>query len=175
LAAWLLNWTDDGIVTKRRDTKVAKYNGGFSFTYGPLAYLLKNRVYIGKVHHRRKWFKGERRAILDRQIFEQVQVLLRTNANGSKVKHFQSGALLQGELFDDKGNLMGPSFSTKNGVRYRFYVSSALLKGRKAAAGSVGVSLQLRSRALSLSPFSRIKNETDRPPIQLRVDHCPRS
>jgi site-specific DNA recombinase len=32
---------------------------------------------------------------------------------------------------------MGPSFSTKNGVRYRFYVSSALLRGRKAAAGSV--------------------------------------
>jgi site-specific DNA recombinase len=45
--------------------------------------------------------------------------------------------LLQGKLYDDKGNLMGPSFSSKNGVRYRFYVSSALLRGRKAAAGSV--------------------------------------
>jgi site-specific DNA recombinase len=33
---------------------------------------------------------------------------------------------------------MGPSFSSKNGVRYRFYVSSALLRGRKASAGSVG-------------------------------------
>ena len=32
---------------------------------------------------------------------------------------------------------MGRSFSTKNGVRYRFYVSSALLRGRKAAAGSI--------------------------------------
>ena len=32
---------------------------------------------------------------------------------------------------------MGPSFSSKNGVRYRFYVSSALLRGRKASAGSV--------------------------------------
>ena len=32
---------------------------------------------------------------------------------------------------------MSPSFSTKNGVRYRFYVTSALLRGRKAAAGSV--------------------------------------
>jgi len=39
---------------------------------------------------------------------------------------------------DDRGNLMSPSFSSKNGVRYRFYVSSALLRGRKAAAGSVG-------------------------------------
>jgi site-specific DNA recombinase len=127
-----------GIVTKSRNTKVAKYNGGIPFTYGPLAYLLKNRVYIGEVHHGGKWFKGEQRAILDRQTFEQAQVLLNTNANGSKVKFFQSGALLQGKLYDDKGNLMGPSFSSKNGVRYRFYVSSALLRGRKTSAGSVG-------------------------------------
>jgi DNA invertase Pin-like site-specific DNA recombinase len=125
------------IVTKRRDTKVAKYNGAIPFTYGPLAYLLKNRVYIGEIHHGGKWFKGEQKAILDRQTFERVQVLLKTNANGRKVKHFESGALLRGKLYDDKGNLMGPSFSSKNGVRYRFYVSSALLRGRKAAAGSV--------------------------------------
>ena len=32
---------------------------------------------------------------------------------------------------------MSPSFSVKNGVRYPFYVSSALLRGRKAQAGSV--------------------------------------
>ena len=127
-----------GIVTKRRDTKVAKCNGAIPFTYGPLAYLLKNRVYIGEVHHGGKWFKGEQKAILDQQIFERVQALLKTNSNGSKVKHFDSGALLQGKLYDDKGNLMGPSFSSKNGVRYRFYVSSAVLRARKAGAGSVG-------------------------------------
>jgi hypothetical protein len=45
--------------------------------------------------------------------------------------------LLKGLLFDDRGNRMSPSFSVKNGVRYPFYVSSALLKGRKAKAGSV--------------------------------------
>jgi hypothetical protein len=123
---------------KRSHIKVTKYNGAISFTYVPLAYLLKNRVYIGEVHHGGKWFKGEQKPILDQQIFERVQALLKTNANGSKVKHFDSGALLQGKLYDDKGNLMGPSFSTKNSVRYRFYVSSALLRGRKADAGSVG-------------------------------------
>lgn len=73
-----------------------------------------------------------------REMRTQVQGLLKTNADGSRVKHFESGALLQGKLYDDKGNLMGPSFSSKNGVRYRFYVSSALLRGRRSAAGSVG-------------------------------------
>jgi site-specific DNA recombinase len=126
-----------GIVTKRRDTKVAKYNGGIPFTYGPLAYFLKNRVYLGEVHHGGKWFKGEHEAIIDRATFERVQGLLKSNSQGRKVKRSDSGALLQGKLFDDKGNRMSPSFSSKNGVRYRFYVSSALLRGRKAAAGSV--------------------------------------
>ena len=32
---------------------------------------------------------------------------------------------------------MSPSYTTKRGVRYPFYVSSALLRGRKLLAGSV--------------------------------------
>src|SRR5450631_710075 len=126
-----------GIVTKRRSTKVAKYNGGIPFTYGPLAHFLKNRIYRGEVHHGGKWFDGEHEAIVDRQTFERVQALLKNNRTDRNVKRSESGAVLMGKLYDDKGNLMSPSFSTKNGVRYRFYVSSALLRGRKAAAGSV--------------------------------------
>jgi site-specific DNA recombinase len=126
-----------GIVTKRRTTKVAKYNGAIPFTYGPLAYFLKNRIYVGEMHHGGKWFKGEHDAIVDRTTFEKVQQLLAANSQGRKVKRSESGALLAGKLYDDKGNRMSPSFSSKNGVRYRFYVSSALLRGRKGAAGSV--------------------------------------
>jgi site-specific DNA recombinase len=43
------------IITKQRNTKVAKYNGGIPFTYGPLAYFLKNRIYVGEMHHGGKW------------------------------------------------------------------------------------------------------------------------
>jgi site-specific DNA recombinase len=126
-----------GIVTKRRTTKVAKYNGGIPFTYGPLAYFFRNRVYLGEIHHGGKWFRGEHKPILDRPTFDRVQQLLSSNTKGRKATRSESGALLTGLLFDDKGNRMSPSFSSKNGVRYRFYVSSALLRGRKAAAGSV--------------------------------------
>jgi site-specific DNA recombinase len=124
------------IVTKRRNTKVAKYQGGIPFTYGPLAYFLKNRIYIGETHHAGKWFKGEHEPILDRTIFDRVQELLKANTVKRTVKFSESGALLRGKLFDDRGNRMGPSFSNKNGVRYRFYVSTAL-RGRPTAAGSV--------------------------------------
>jgi DNA invertase Pin-like site-specific DNA recombinase len=125
-----------GIVTKRRNTKVAKFNGGIPFTYGPLSYFLRNRVYVGEVHHGGKWFKGEHDAIVDRRSFERVQELLKANTNNRKVRRSESGALLQGKIFDDRGNRMSPSFSSKNGVRYRFYVSTAL-RGRKNKAGSI--------------------------------------
>jgi site-specific DNA recombinase len=124
------------IVTKRRNTKIAKYRGRIPFTYGPLAYFLKNRIYIGETHHGGKWFKGEHDAILDRPTFDCVQELLKSNTVKRKIRFSESGALLQGKLFDDKGNRMAPSFSSKNGVRYRFYVSTAL-RGRRHEAGTV--------------------------------------
>ena len=124
------------IVTKRRNVKVAKYWGGIPFTYGPLAYFLKNRIYIGETHHAGKWLKGEHDAILDRSTFDRVQELLKANTVKRKVAFSESGALLQSKLFDDNGNRMGPSFSSKNGVRYRFYVSTAL-RGRRHKAGTV--------------------------------------
>jgi site-specific DNA recombinase len=129
---------EKGIVTKRRNTKVEKFNGGIPFTYGPLAYFLKNRVYIGETGHKDKWFPGEHAGIVDRKTFEQVQQLLKSKSDGRDATRTASEALLLGKLYDDKGNRMSPSYSTKNGVRYRFYVSSALLRGRKLDVGSVG-------------------------------------
>jgi DNA invertase Pin-like site-specific DNA recombinase len=126
------------IVTKRRDTKVKKFNGGIPFTYGPFAHFLKNRVYVGETGHKDKWFHGEHSAIIDRKTFDQVQHLLASKSAARKVHRTASEALLMGKLYDDRGNRMSPSCSTKNGVRYRFYVSSALLRGRKAEVGSVG-------------------------------------
>ena len=70
------------------------------------------------------------------QTFDQVQQLLKENNVRRGTKFSESGALLKGKLFDDKGNRMGPTFSSKNGVRYRFYISTAL-RGRKHKAGSV--------------------------------------
>jgi hypothetical protein len=72
------------------------------FTYGPLAYFLKSRIYVGEMHHAGKWFKGEHQAILDRPTFEQVQALLASNRITRRIRHSESGALLRGKLFDDK-------------------------------------------------------------------------
>lgn len=107
------------------------------FTYGALAYLLKNRAYIGEVGHKGAWFAGEHKAIVDRPLFDQVQALLKNNSVQRRQKRKDNHALLTGILFDDKGNRLTPSYTTKRGVRYRFYVNSALLNGRSEKAGEV--------------------------------------
>ena len=127
-----------GIVTKRRNTKVPKYNGGIPFTHGPLTHILKNRVYLGETGHKGKWFKGEHASLLDRKTFDEVHQLLKSTTVKRRTLQLKSDALLAGKLFDDRGNQMSPSFSSKNGVRYRFYVSSALLRGKRETVGSVG-------------------------------------
>ena len=37
-----------------------------------------------------------------------------------------------GRLFDDRGNRMSPTHANNRGVRYRYYVSHAILQNRKA-------------------------------------------
>src|SRR5438105_9494520 len=49
----------------------------------------------------------------------------------------KSEVLLLGRIFDDRGNRMSPSHARKGGVKYRYYLSSALLHGRASDAGSV--------------------------------------
>ena len=47
------------------------------------------------------------------------------------------GDVAPGLIFDDRGNPMSSSHANKKGVRYRYYVSQALLQNRKAKAGSI--------------------------------------
>jgi site-specific DNA recombinase len=61
---------------------------------------------------------------------------------------------------------MSPSFSSKNGVRYRFYVSSALLRGRKTEVGSVGrvPAAEIESTVLAtLKTYQNPKESYNRP------------
>ena len=107
------------------------------FMVGPLAHLLKNRFYIGEVVFQGETHQGEHQAILDRDLFDAVQAQLAEVAVKRRLVRSPSPAILTGLIFDDRGNPMTPSHANKKGVRYRYYVSHALLQGRKAAAGSI--------------------------------------
>jgi site-specific DNA recombinase len=126
-----------GVVTRVRTLKGGKTVGGIPFTRGPLAHLLRNRFYIGEVVFKDEILKGEQPAILDRDLFDAVQAKLSEKATNHQATRTKSEALLAGLIFDDRGNRMTPSHARKGGVKYRYYLSSALLQGGTERAGSV--------------------------------------
>ena len=66
-----------------------------------------------------------------------VQAKLNEQAIKHKIIRMQSEALLTGRIFDDRGNRMSPTHVRKGGIKYRYYLSSALLQGAAERAGSV--------------------------------------
>jgi len=139
---------------KKSDARVAS-----RFTYGPLAYLLNNRLYIGEVPHKDKWHPGEHPPTIARATFDAVRTKLAANSVTRKNRRSESGAMLMGKLFDDRDNRMSPSYSTKKGVRYRFYISAALLRGRKAEAGSL---TRVPATELELAVLQAVRTWCDR-------------
>ncbi len=126
-----------GIRTKACRLADGRVRGQIRFGPGSLAYLLKNRFYLGEVVYRGEVCRGEHAPILGRELFEAVQAKLAANAVARQLRLKGPSALLTGRVFDDRGNRMSPTHASKRGVRYRYYVSQALLQKRMAAAGAV--------------------------------------
>jgi DNA invertase Pin-like site-specific DNA recombinase len=114
-----------GIATRVRTLATGRVVGGVAFTRGPLAYLLKNRMYLGEINHGARSYPGEHPAIVDRAIFDAVQARLAAQAAASGYRRSSSDALLTGKLFDHLGRPMTPSHAVKADVRYRYYISRA--------------------------------------------------
>jgi hypothetical protein len=89
------------------------------------------------ISHRGAIHAGDHEPIIDRQTFDSVQASLAANAIVRKARSKTAACLLTGLIFDSAGNRMTPSHSRKKGVRYRYYVSQAILQSRKDQAGQV--------------------------------------
>src|ERR1700723_2564253 len=125
-----------GIVTKVRTLKTGETVGGIPFTRGPLAHLLPHRFYIGEAPFKGEVLHGEQPRILDRDLFDAVQAKLGEQTTNHRTTRMNSEALLTGRIFDDRGNRMSPSHVRKGGLKYRYYLSSALFHGAAERAGS---------------------------------------
>jgi DNA invertase Pin-like site-specific DNA recombinase len=136
------NLADDlarrGIRSKPRQLSDGRTIGGAPFGVGALAYLLKNRFYLGEVVYRGEVHRGDHAPILDRTPFEAVQAKLAAQATARRCRLRGSSALLTGRLFDERGHRMSPSHTNKGGARYRYYVSQAVLQRKPQAPGAIG-------------------------------------
>ena len=127
-----------GFRTKLRQLSTGSSRGGIAFTQGPLFHVLRNRFYIGEVLYKNEICPGPQPALLERELFEAVQERLTAQWTHRTVTRNKSAALLSGLLYDDAGHPMAPTHATKNGVRYRYYVSEPHLRGlAKASSSSV--------------------------------------
>jgi site-specific DNA recombinase len=127
-----------GIRSKPRRLSNGRTVGGKRFGVGALAHLLKNRFYIGEVVYRGEVYRGEHEPILEPALFEAVQGQLAAQAVARRCRLRGSPAILSGRLFDICGNRMSPTHTNKGGARYRYYISQAVLQGKRQPAGLVG-------------------------------------
>ena len=125
-----------GVRTKQRPLAKGTLAGGIPFAPGSLHGLLRNRVYVGEIIHKGQYYPGEHAPLLDMATFEAVQQLLTEQRSSDLRSAHRMSSLLTGRIFDSAGNRMAPSHTNKRGVRYRYYVSRALLEGTPERAGT---------------------------------------
>ncbi len=126
-----------GLLVAELDRDGVRSRTGFRIGVGALAHLLRNRFYVGEVAYRGEIHPGPQPPIVDRTLFDAVQAQLDAQAIERRERADTSAGLLTGLLHDDRGNRLTPSHTNKRGVRYRYYVSQAVLQNQKNAVTSI--------------------------------------
>jgi len=123
-----------GIKSKRRVRHDGTVRGNQSFSQGALYLLLQNQTYRGDAKHKGNAYPGEHAAIIDKPLWDAVQTVLAENrVERAAGVNTRAPSLLTGLLFDEAGERLTPTWSIKKGTRYRYYVSTSLVKGSRNA------------------------------------------
>jgi site-specific DNA recombinase len=146
-----------GIRSKRRVLADGTHYGGQRLSRGALYLMLQNRIYRGEITHKGNAYSGEHPAIVDQELWDQVQAVLAENRVDREIGSYaKQPSLLAGLVFDETGERLTPSHAVKKGTRYRYYVSRSLIigttkdhsKGRRIPAGNLESLVIKRLRAL---------------------------
>src|SRR5215831_19090523 len=117
-----------GIKSKSWTSASGRVIGGKPFSRGALYLILQNRTYRGEIVHKGQSHPGDHAPIIDQPLWDTVQAQLASNtAERNSGARTHQPSLLAGLLFDGDGNRMTPTHAVKDGVRYRYYVSHALI------------------------------------------------
>lgn len=116
-------------------------------------YILTNPTYAGLIRHREKTFAGHHPAIIAPDLWREVQERLKAAGAFERGPrgHPPIHALLAGKIFDETGDRLTPSHSTRNGRRFTYYISSRLLKAGKLERSDPDRGWRLPGRALEQS------------------------
>src|SRR5262249_55586570 len=98
---------------------------------------------------------GPQPPLIDRELFEAVQRRLTEQRTHHVTTRTKSDAPLKGILFDAAGDPMVPTHATKQGVRYRYYVSQPICAGLPCRRSERLFAFRLRTLKRSLPRRSR--------------------
>ena len=117
----------DEISVPARTAGTGKITGGGKFLRGQLYTILDNPIYKGDIRHGKKTYPGLHQAIIDPDLWEQVQLKRQDNVRGHRSQYLASHqSLLAGKLFDEAGKPLIAVHANKGPKRYRYYVSQHL-------------------------------------------------
>jgi DNA invertase Pin-like site-specific DNA recombinase len=164
-----------GVRTKLRHYKDGSTRGAALFHHGPLSYLLKNPVYIGKVAQNGEFYDGEHAGIIAESLWREVQATLANNRHQQRLgKRTRHPSLLTGLLTDPDGRLMSPTFTTKGSRRHHYYVSR-IRPGEdrnsiwRVPAGEIDRAV-LKSVADWLRSRERLSSEQDASAVEMELE-----
>jgi len=124
------------LTTKPYATPRGRAVGGLSFARGHLYKILSNPLYIGEIEHKGVRYPGQHPPLIDAATWDAVQAQLAANHHENRARtNAKSKSHLAGLIYDEAGNRLVSSHATKNGKRYRYYVTSEGT-GRSVAAAS---------------------------------------
>jgi len=128
----------EGVRGKAWRNRAGELVGGGNMWHGPLNFMLRNEVYLGVTRHKEKRYPNTHPQIVDGELFATVQAKL-SAAPASRASRppGEQLALLAGKVWDDRGHPMLPVHTTRDGRRYRYYVSRPHLRDEKDASGSL--------------------------------------
>ena len=126
-----------GLLSKKQEYSTGRRAGGKSFSRGQIYYILRNPLYIGQMRHKEKTYPGRQAAIISEDLWSRVQKKLSAasrRTRGNVKTDVPTQSVLVGKLFDETGDRLTPSTTTKNNRRHRYYVSNRLITGAKDPA-----------------------------------------
>ena len=110
--------------TKPYAFKRGRAIGDLPFARGHIYKILSNPLYLGEITHKGVRHPGQHPALVSQATWDAVQVQLAANTHA---KRFRSKAntvnLLAGLIYDEAGQRLVSSHTSKDGKRYRYYVT----------------------------------------------------
>ncbi len=130
----VVSWLDKKqIRNKQYTTSKGVTRGGTDFDKASVQKILRNPLYLGKITFKDQMYEGQHDAIVDEDIFGQVQGMLQRNrtCRGQYNRRNKHNALLKGLVFCKHCDcLMSHHFTRRGKKQYRYYVCHhAQMKG----------------------------------------------